>query len=188
MDMQKNTPWNDELVKIRSILAQVPLEIEVKWGANIYTYKGQNVISYGGFKHHFAIWFYKGVFLTDPYNVLVNASEGVTKSMRQWRFTSADQIDEKKILAYVYEAIEVEKSGLQIKPEKFQPLPIPTLLAEKFLGDKDFEISFKSLSPGKQKEYITYLNQPKQEATKYTRLEKIIPMVMLGKGLNDKYK
>lgn len=188
MDMQKNTPWNDELDKIRSVLAQVPLEIEVKWGANVYTYKGQNVISYGGFKQHFALWFYKGVFLKDPYNVLIAASDGVTKSLRQWRFTSADQLDERKILEYVYEAIEVEKSGLQLKPEKFQPLPIPTLLAEKFLGDKDFESSFKSLTPGKQKEYIVYLNEPKQETTKLTRLEKIIPMIKDGKGLNDKYK
>jgi uncharacterized protein YdeI (YjbR/CyaY-like superfamily) len=186
--MQKNTPWNNELAKIASLLNQVPLQIDVKWGADVYTYLGQNVISYGGFKNHFAIWFYKGVFLTDPYKVLVNASEGVTKSMRQWRFTSAAQIDEKKILEYIYEAIEIEKSGLQIKPEKFQPAPIPNLLAEKFLNDKDFESSFKSLSPGKQKEYITYLNQPKQETTKLTRLEKIIPLVKDGKGLNDKYK
>ncbi len=186
--MQKNTYWNHELGNIAAILNQVPLKIEVKWGADVYTYQGQNVISYGGFKHHFAIWFYKGVFLKDPYKVLVSASEGVTKSLRQWRFTSADQINEKKILEYVYEAIEIEKNGLQIKPEKFKPLPIPALLSEKFKENKDFESSFKSLTPGKQKEYIVYLTEPKQEATKHTRLEKIIPMVKQGKGLNDKYK
>lgn len=186
--MQTNTSWDKELAVVADILNKAPLQKAIKWGAEVLTYEGNNVVSYGGFKNYFTIWFYNGVFLKDPYQVLVNAQEGKTKSLRQWRFTSLNEIDEKKILEYVQEAIEIEKQGLKIKPEKFTPLLVPVLLEIEFQKDESFKVAFEKLTPGRQKEYILYINEAKQESTKTSRVQKIKPMIMQSIGLNDKYK
>lgn len=185
---ESDNPWHEELEKIATILNKTSLEIAIKWNAEVYTLKGKNVVSYGGFKNFFTIWFYNGVFLSDPYKVLVNAQEGKTKSLRQWRMTSADEIDEKKILEYVNEAIEIEKKGLKLSPEKFQAVAIPEHLQSALDKNKDLKKSFEALTQGKQKEYNLYIDEAKQEATKIKRLEKIIPLILDNKGLNDKYK
>lgn len=186
--MQNNNQWSEELEVIASIINKAPLEKAIKWGAEVFTYNGKNVVSYGGFKNFFTLWFYNGVFLTDRYNVLVNAQEGKTKSLRQWRFTSISEIDEKKILEYINEAIEIEKRGLKIAPEKFVAIPVSEFLEAEFKKDKNVKAAFEKLTPGKQKEYNVYINEAKQEATKLKRVEKIVPMILQGIGLNDKYK
>lgn len=186
--LQNNPQWTEEQEFIVQILNKLPLEKAVKWGADVYTYNGKNVVSYGGFKNYFAIWFYNGVFLSDPKNVLVNAQEGKTKSLRQWRFTSIGEMDENLIKQYVLEAIEVEKKGLKLAPEKTTELPVSEFLNETFATDENLKIAFEQLTPGRQKEYIEYINEAKQEKTKQSRLEKITPMILQKIGLNDKYK
>ena len=186
--MQDSKQWKEELEAIAGIIRKAPLETAIKWGAEVFTYEGKNVVSYGGFKNFFSIWFYNGVFLEDKYKVLVTASEGKTKSLRQWRFTAMEEIDEKKILAYIREAIEVEKKGLKIEPAKFKVIDTPEPLEQALKADHSLKAAFEQLSPGKQKEYMVYINEAKQEATKMKRVEKIRPMIMNGTGLNDKYK
>lgn len=186
--MQEAEQWQQELKAIAGIMRKAPLEVAIKWGAEVFTFEGKNVVSYGGFKNFFSIWFYNGVFLKDKYKVLVTASEGKTKSLRQWRFTTMEEIDEKKILAYIMEAIEVEKKGLKIEPAKFMAIDTPEQLEQAFKTDQLLKAAFDQLSPGKQKEYVIYINEAKQEATKAKRVEKIRPMIMNGVGLNDKYK
>ncbi len=186
--MQHNVQWKEALGQIASILAKAPLEKSIKWGAEVFTYNGRNVVSYGGFKNHFAIWFYNGVFLKDKYKVLVSAAGGKTKSLRQWRFTSLSEVDEAMILSYIDEAIEIEKKGLKIAPEQHQPVPVPSLLAAALAKDKKLKAAFDQLTSGKQKEYSLYIEDAKQESTKLKRIDKIRPMVIQGIGLYDKYK
>ena len=186
--MQNNTNWSKELEIIASIIHKFPLEKSVKWGADIFTYNGKNVVSYGGFKNHFMLWFFNGVFLEDKNNVLLNAQEGKTKSARQWRFTSMEEIDEKLITTYINEAIEIEKKGLKIQPEKFVAIPVAEELEKELKSDQTLKVAFEKLTPGKQKEYSIYINEAKQETTKLKRLEKIKPIILQGLGLNDKYK
>lgn len=186
--LQNNPQWTAEQEFVVEILNKLPLEKAVKWGADVYTYNGKNVVSYGGFKHYFAIWFYNGVFLSDPQKVLVNAQEGKTKSLRQWRFTSVKEMNEKLIKQYVLEAVEVEKKGLKLAPEKSSELPVSEFLNKAFATDENLKIAFEQLTPGRQKEYIEYINEAKQEKTKQSRLEKITPMILQKIGLNDKYK
>ncbi len=186
--MDKINQWSEALEKLAAILDKFPLEKTVKWGADVYTYNGKNVVSYGGFKNFFTLWFHNGVFLNDKLNVLINAQEGKTKSLRQWRFTSIEQIDEKKIAAYVKEAIEIEKKGLKIAPEKFKAAELPEILNTAFVKSNKLKTSFEKLTPGRQKEYILYLAEAKQAATKEKRMEKIKPLIIAGMGLNDKYQ
>jgi|SRR5690606_25420098 len=180
--------WKQELSLLKSIIQKTELKETVKWGIPVFTYNGQNIVGIAGFKSFFALWFYNGIFLKDPNKVLINAQEGVTKALRQWRFPSGEDIDEKLILDYIEEAIENEKQGKKIKPQKKQILPLPELLGEALDKDPSFKEKFIQLSLGKQNEYIEHLISAKQEATQLSRLEKIKPLVMEGKGLHDKYK
>ena len=186
--MQQKDKWSEELTAIRAVLDIPEFNSAVKWGAEVFTYDGRNVVSYGGFKHYFAIWFFNGVFLGDPYQVLVNASEGKTKSLRQWRFNNLDEIDRTKILEYLYEAIEIEKKGLKIPAEKQANLVVDGLLKDELENNPQLRLSFDQLTLGKRKEYLEFINAAKQEKTKWSRLEKIKPMIVSGIGLNDKYK
>lgn len=185
--MQKEKFLN-ELTLLKNILDKTEMQIAIKWGAEVYTVHGKNVVSYGGFKNHFCLWFYNGVFLKDPYKVLVNANEEKTKALRQWRFTSIDQIDEQRILEYVLEAIENEKNGLSWKPQKTEAAEIPDFLVEEFQKNTGLKTAFESLSAYKQNEYIEHFLSAKQEKTRASRLEKCIPLILEGKGLHDKYK
>ena len=172
----------------QEIIQQTSLKKEFKWGRYIYTHKGKNVIGWGGFKNFFSLWFYNGVFLTDRDKHLISASEGKTKALRQWRFEDVKDMSAEKIAAYIQESIQTIDEGKELKPTK-SPMKAPAgLLLEALQTDPTFAESFQALTPGKQKEYIEYIDEAKQEKTKQSRIEKIKPLVLAKKGLNDKYK
>lgn len=183
----KTNQWAEELELLKSIIVKTPLTETTKWGGIVYTYNNKNVLGIGGFKNFFTIWFFKGVFLKDEKNVLVNANEGNTKSLRQWRFTDKSEVNEKLVLGYINEAIEVEKAGLEIKPEKRETV-IPEALQQELDTNKALKTAFETLTPFKQREYAEFIETAKREATKLSRLEKIKPMILEGIGLNDKYR
>src|SRR5690554_3070023 len=110
--------WNEELALLKTIVLKAGLEETTKWGIPVFTYNGKNVVGIVGFKSFFALWFYNGSFLEDKKQVLINASNGKTKAMRQWRFRSKEEIDEEGILAYLREAIENEKLGKRLRSEE----------------------------------------------------------------------
>ena len=182
-----NDLWTDELGKLREIIAKTELIETQKWGGEVYTINNKNVIGIGGFKNFFTIWFFNGVFLKDEAKVLVNANEGVTKALRQWRFSDVAELDEKLILRYINEAIANEKAGLSIKPEKKEAMKCE-FFQEALDNNKVLKTALEQLTPFKQKEYWEYMATAKQEKTKVTRLGKITPMILEGKGFNDKYR
>lgn len=183
----KNSQWPEELNILKSIINKTGLTETVKWGGTAYTYNNKNIVGIGGFKDYFAIWFFKGVFLKDENKVLVNAQEGVTKSLRQWRFSSKEEVNEKLVLKYIKEAIEVEKAGLAIKPEK-KPFTIPERLKTELKASPELAEAFDKFSPYKQKEFAELIETAKREETILARLEKIKPLILEGRGLNDKYR
>ncbi|WP_417368508.1 YdeI/OmpD-associated family protein [Flavobacterium beibuense] len=183
----KTNQWAEELELLKSIIVKTPLTETTKWGGIVYTYNNKNVLGIGGFNNFFTIWFFKGVFLKDEKNVLVNANEGNTKSLRQWRFTDKSEVNEKLVLNYINEAIEVEKAGLEIKPEKKETV-IPENLQQELDSNKALKTAFEALTPFKQREYAEFIETAKRETTKLSRLEKIKPMILEGIGLNDKYR
>lgn len=180
--------WQDCAEFMNQLIIKTKLTKEFKWGTDVYTYNGKNVIGWGGFKHFFSLWFYNGVFLKDRYNVLITASEGKTKALRQWRFTSLTEMDEKKILEYIKESIQTIEDGKEIKAHRDSSFVLEGFLKDILDQDITLNTAFERLTPGKRKEYIAYIDEAKQEKTKWARIEKIKPLVMEGKGLNDKYK
>ena len=187
--IEQTSTFQEELVLLRDIIHKTELEETIKWNAPVYTLHDKNVLGFAAFKNHFGIWFFNGVFLKDKDNLLVNAQDGKTQAMRQMRFESISDIDEKKVLAYLNEAIENQKLGKELKPQRVKKkVSIPNKLQSLFNGDSKLKSKFEELTPYKQREYCEYIDTAKREATKQSRLEKITPMILQGIGLNDKYK
>lgn len=183
----KVNSWSEELEFLKSIIAKTELVETTKWGGCVYTLNGKNVLGIGGFKNYFTIWFFNGVFLKDEQRLLVNAQEGVTKSLRQWRFSSMEEVDEAAVLSYIHEAIENEKAGKVIKPAK-KEATVSELLQKELDNSAALAEAFQKFSPYKQKEFLEYVEEAKREQTKLSRIEKIKPMILANIGLNDKYR
>lgn len=183
----RNQKWIEEIELLKSIIVKTDLTETTKWGGIVYTWNNKNIIGIGGFKEYFTIWFFNGVFLPDEKNVLINAGEGVTKGLRQWRFTSKAEVNEKLVLHYINQAIENEKNGLSIKPERKEVKP-SDFFTSKLNEDIRLVEKFNAFSPFKQKEFIEYIDSAKQDKTKLDRFEKIKPMLLSSIGLNDKYR
>lgn len=183
----KTNQWENEIEQLHAIIRKTPLIETTKWGGPVYTYNNKNLLGIGGFKSYFGIWFYNGVFLKDEKKLLINANEENTKSLRQMRFNSINEIDEKLILAYIKEAIEIEEKGLAIPKEKNETI-IPEILQNELDKNSELLAKFNTFSPYKQREFIEHITSAKQEKTQINRLEKIIPMILEEKGLNDKYR
>jgi uncharacterized protein YdeI (YjbR/CyaY-like superfamily) len=176
------------LIVLRELINLTELKETVKWGIPVYTINDKNVLGIAAFKTYVGLWFYNGSFLKDDAGVLVNASEGVTKAMRQWRFTSVDEIDDKLVLKYVNEAIENQKQGKELKTERNKPIIIPDELQFEFAEDKELENGFNRFTPGKQREFVNYISEAKTTETRKARVQKVIPLILENIGLNDKYR
>ncbi len=176
------------VLTLRNILQESELEETLKWSTPCYTLKNKNVIGIVCFKNHIALWFFNGVFLEDKTRILRNAQEGKTKGLRQWVFNFTDILDVSLIKEYINEAIENQKQGKEIKPEKNKLVTISPEIKAAFEIESEFEKAFNNLTPSKQKDYIEHIDRAKRQTTKESRLAKIIPMIKRGEGLHDKYK
>ena len=187
--IENNAHFTEALTILRNIFTKTELKESIKWSAPTYDLKGKNILGLGAFKNHFCIWFFNGVFLKDEGKLLVNAQEK-TKGLRQMRFTTIDDIDKHVVLAYIKEAIENQKLGKEIKMVKTtkKDVVIPTELKKELDKNPALLDAFKTFSPSKQREYCQHIDTAKRDATKQSRLEKIIPMIIKGVGLHDKYK
>ena len=181
-------PWRAELNALRKAVLATGLDEEIKWGAPCYTLDGKNIVGVGAFKSYFGLWFHQGALLRDERHVLMNAQEGVTKAQRQWRMAKAADIKPAIIKAYVKEAVALAKAGNEIKPNRDKPLVIPPELKTALAKNKKAKAAFDAMSKSRRREYADYIAEAKQDATKARRLEKIMPMIAAGGGLNDKYR
>ena len=185
----KDPKWDTAIELLKSVVAKTPLTETVKWGGPVYTFNNKNVLGIGGFKNYVGIWFYQGALLKDERQKLVSANEGVTKALRQWRFTSIDEIreNEKLILEYISESIENEKAGISLKPEKKTAIE-SELMNDALAKDRALAEAFATFTPSKQREFLEHIEGAKREETKLGRLEKAKEMILAKKGLYDKYK
>lgn len=135
--ISKAKKWKEEYEKLRAIVLDCDLTEELKWKHPCYTLNNKNIVLIHGFKEYCALLFHKGALLQDTHGILIQQTENV-QAARQIRFTNVQEIDEMETIlkAYIHEAIEVEKAGLEVDLKRIQNI--------KFL--KNFKInSMKSL-------------------------------------------
>lgn len=186
--LQKHAAWQELLTHLRDILRSTELKETVKWGMPVYTLNGKNVVGLGAFQSYAGLWFFNGALLKDEKEMLINAQKGKTKGMRQWRFQSVDEANEAIVRQYVEEAIENQRRGKEVKATSQKTLKIPEELLHTLEEHPDLKASFEGLTPGRQREYAEYIAEAKRADTRQRRLEKVLPMILAGKGLNDRYK
>jgi uncharacterized protein YdeI (YjbR/CyaY-like superfamily) len=184
----RESPYREGLSRLREIVLKTELSEDLKWGSPVYTLGKDNVLGLLSFKHHFGIWFFNGVFLSDPHEVLENAQEGKTKAMRHWKFTDISEIDPAKVRAYLEEAIANSRKGIKMAPAKPKELSIPPELSNIFKEEPELKAQFDALAPYKKRDFAEYIDSAQQEITKLKRLNKILPLIREGIGLNDKYR
>ena len=182
----KAQKWQKEYEKLRKVALDCGLAEELKWGCPCYTFNGSNIVLIHGFKEYCAYLFFKGALLNDPESILIQQTKNV-QSARQIRFTSVKEIarSDKILKAYIYEAIEVERAGLRVKLKKTEDLTIPEEFQKKLDKKAALKKAFNALTPGRQRQYLFYFSQPKQSKTRESRIEKSIPQILDGRGLND---
>ncbi|MBQ4866131.1 YdeI/OmpD-associated family protein [Priestia megaterium] len=178
--------WKEEYETLRKIVLDCELTEDFKWMNPCYTFEKKNVVLMHGFKEYCALLFPKGSLLQDSHGILIQQTENV-QGARQIRFTNVQEIVEKEAIlkAYIYEGIEVEKAGLKVKAKKPEELIIPEELQHKFDEIPALKTAFTTLTPGRQRAYILYFSGAKQSKTRESRIEKCIPNILTGKGLND---
>jgi uncharacterized protein YdeI (YjbR/CyaY-like superfamily) len=184
--LSKAQKWQEEFEKLRIIILDCQLTEELKWGVPCYTFQKGNIVLIHGFKEYCAILFIKGALLHDAHGILIQQTENV-QSGRQIRFTNVREIVamETILKAYIYEAIEVERTGLEVNFKKNTEFIIPEEFQNKFDEIPALKTAFDTLTPGRQRAYIFYFSQPKQSKTRESRVEKCMQQILNGKGLND---
>jgi uncharacterized protein YdeI (YjbR/CyaY-like superfamily) len=177
--------WQNESKKLRTIILGCGLTEELKWGKPCYTFRESNVVIIQGFKEYSALMFCKGALLKDAKGILQKPGES-TQAARQIRFTTVGEIVamEPTVKAYILEAIEAEKAGLEVKFKR-NPEPVPAELQNKLDEIPALKSAFGALTPGRQRGYILYFSAPKQSKTRESRVGKCMRQILKGKGLND---
>ena len=178
--------WREEYEALRGIVLGCGLTEELKWGQPCYANEGRNVVLIHAFKDYCALLFMKGALMKDPAGILVQQTDTV-QSARQIRFTSADQIAGMATMlkAYMHEAIEIGKSGAKVDFKKAEDFAIPEEFKAKLAEVPDLKTAFDALTPGRRKGYLLHFAGAKQAKTREARIEKYVPKILQGKGLDD---
>jgi uncharacterized protein YdeI (YjbR/CyaY-like superfamily) len=178
--------WQAEMKKLRMIILNCPLTEELKWGVPCYTFQNTNVVLIHAFKEYCAVLFAKGALLKDPKGILIQQTENV-QAARQVRFTNFRKIVEMESIlkAYIHEAIEVEKAGLKVNYKKTSEFKISDEFKNALNNNLALKTAFDALTPGRQRGYLLYFSSAKQSKTRESRIEKYVPKILKGKGLDD---
>ena len=182
--------WQSEITKLREILLTMELEETVKWMFPCYVHGKKNVVGIGGFKSYFGLWFYEGASMKDPQGVLINAQEGKTKDLRQWRMTSGKEIKVRAIKSYVKEAIELSKVAKPSKPRKKNnsAVTVPPELQGALKANRKAAAAFGKLSLSRQRGYAEHIAEAKRAETKVKRLAKIMPLIEKGVAIEELWR
>jgi uncharacterized protein YdeI (YjbR/CyaY-like superfamily) len=185
--LSKAKKWQEEMEKLRLIILDCQLTEELKWGKPCYTFQQTNIVLIVGFKEYCALIFCKGALLNDTHGLLIKPGEN-TQAARQIRFTNVREIVEKKSILkdYILEAIEAEKAGLQVNYKKHTELIFPEEFQNKLDEIPALKTAFEALTPGRQRAYHLYFSAAKQSKTRESRVEKCMPQILQGKGLDDR--
>ena len=184
----KASTWREEVARLRSILLACDLTEQLKWGKPTYTDDaGANIVLIMPLKETCALLFMKGALLNDPKGLLVQPGEN-SQSQRQMRFTSVAGIGklEKALKSYLRQAVEIEKAGLKVDFKKSTDLVYPREFQDRLDRNTALREAFHKLTPGRQRQYHMHFTGAKLPATRESRVEKAIPLILDGMGLNDR--
>jgi uncharacterized protein YdeI (YjbR/CyaY-like superfamily) len=182
----KAKKWSEELENLRTIVLACGLTEELKWGCPCYMHEESNIVLIHTFKEYSALLFFKGALLKDANGLLIQQTENV-QAARQMRFTNVGEVTTRvaTVKAYIREAIQIEKAGLKVPLKKTKEFAIPEEFQNELTKNAVLKKAFAALTPGRQRGYLLYFSMAKQSKTREARIEKFIPQILKGKGLED---
>ncbi|MGB3198420.1 MAG: DUF1801 domain-containing protein [Saprospiraceae bacterium] len=183
---EDKSKWLEAYQALREIILSTKLAEELKWSSPCYTCNDHNVVLIHGFKEYCALLFMKGALMKDPNSILIQQSKNV-QAARQIRFTSVEEIIKQKSIlkSYIKEAIELEKSSSKVELKKTSEYSIPEEFKAALKNRSGLKSAFYKLTPGRQRAYLLYFSSAKQTKTRIDRIEKYLPKIMDGKGIDD---
>lgn len=188
--MVRQERWRTVLEPVRDRLLASGMDETIKWGIPVYTVDGRNVAGLAAFRDFAAVWFFQGALLSDPDERLVNAQPGKTRAQRQWRIAAPDEIDLDVLDAWIEEAVRNEREGRRV-PARTRAAandPVPDELSAALDADAALAAAYEKLTPGRRRAYAAYIGDAKRAATRQRRLQKCLPMIRAGQGLDDRYR
>lgn len=177
--------WRGEMEKLRTILLDCGLDEELKWGKPCYSFDGKNIAIIQPFKGFLSLMFFKGALLKDTHGLLRSQGEN-TQSALRLEFTSEAQVKKSVVASYVKQAIQVEKAGLKVDFKAKREIELPEELAQALKKDRKLAKAFQSLTPGRQRSHVLHIASAKQSQTRAARVEKCIPRILAGLGMNER--
>lgn len=177
--------WRGEMQKLRTTLLGCGLDEALKWGKPCFAFEGSNVAIIQPFKQHCALMFFKGALLRDTHGLLRSQGENTQAALRL-EFTSVAQVMKAPLKAYVKQAIAVEKAGLKVDFKAKHELELPEELTRMLKKNARLARAFDALTPGRRRGYLLHFNAAKQSATRSSRIEKCVPKILAGLGMNDR--
>jgi uncharacterized protein YdeI (YjbR/CyaY-like superfamily) len=183
---QKPQPWQQELLVLRNILQTEPLQESIKWGKPCYSWEDKNLVILQPFKNYLALGFFKGALLIDTHHMLVKPGEN-TQAGRQLCVESLEDIKLKEaaIRQYVQQAILIEQKGIVLASTESPSGIISEEWASRLAATPALVKAFNQLTPGRQRAYHIYFSAPQQAAIRERRIDKMVPLILSGKGIND---
>jgi uncharacterized protein YdeI (YjbR/CyaY-like superfamily) len=178
--------WQQEVLALRALALDAGLTEELKWGCPCYTLGDANIVLIHMFKDYCALLFFKGALLKDAHGMLIQQTKNV-QAARQIRFNDVGQVAKqgRVVKAYIRQAMAVEKSGLQVALKKTAEFEVPEEFASKLTARPALKKAFDALSPGRQRAYLLHFASAKQSQTREARVQKCMPQILDGKGLDD---
>jgi len=178
--------WQKETDNLRKVVLDCDLVEELKWGKPCFTYQKRNVAIIIPLKDACALSFFKGALLKDPKHILQKIGEA--QAGRWVKFTSLKEISalQATLRSYIYEAIEVEESGKKIPLKKASEYVVPEELQVRLNAAPELKTVFEALTLGRRKSYIFHVSGAKQAKTRAARAEKCVPMILSGRGFNER--
>jgi uncharacterized protein YdeI (YjbR/CyaY-like superfamily) len=179
------------LKKLRALYHKACPQIEetIKWGFPHFEYKGV-VGSMAAFKQHAGFGFWKGGLMRDP--------EGLFKAVRSMTMSACKITDvselppDRVLVAYIKEAVALNEQGVKLpKPKrtgKKKPVVVPDYFRAALERNKKALATFEAFSPSHQREYVEWVMEAKQEATRERRLATTLEWLAEGKSRNWKYE
>lgn len=179
--------WEKETARLRKIALDCYLIEEIKWGKPCFTFQKKNVAIVIPLKESCALSFFKGALLKDPNHILERIGEH-TQAGRWIKFTSVKAITalQSTLRDYLYEAIALEESGKKVALRKASEYALPEELQTRLDNNAVLRAAFEGLTPGRRKSYIFHISGAKQAKTKEARADKCVPMILTGRGFNER--
>lgn len=177
--------WRGEMQKVRSILLECGLDEDLKWGKPCFSFEGKNVAILQPFKPHLSLMFFKGALFEDTHGLLRSQGEN-TQSALRLEFTSEAEVKKAVLKSYAKQAIAVEKAGLTVDFKAKRELELPEELTKILQKNRKLAKAFHALTPGRQRAYVMHFTAAKQSQTRTARIEKYIPKILAGLGMNDR--